>query len=424
MNIAALLSGGVDSSVAVHLLCEQGHRPDLFYIKIGMDGDGYSCPQEEDLEIVQAMARRYGLHYEVVDLQQEYWDQVVTYTMDKVRRGFTPNPDVMCNRLIKFGAFDQKVGHLYDKTATGHYARNRYGSIRDGLFVPSPQEALAVQEGWEGSLLGTTPDPVKDQTDFLAQLEGRQVAHSLFPIGAMAKGEVRRIAEEAKLPSAHRKDSQGICFLGKINYNEFIERFLGRKEGPIIEIETGKKLGTHQGFWFHTIGQRKGLYLSGGPWFVVKKDIQENIIYVSRGYQPEAQMKDELVMRDFHWICGGSRFEDALFEDAQCTMHNARLNVSDDAGNNRASCIVNREPIQCIVNREPIQCVVNREPMPVLFKIRHVAELRAGTLSLRPDGSYYLKMQEKTNGVAPGQFCVIYTPDGLICLGSGEIAWD
>lgn len=352
----------MDSSVAVHLLCEQGHRPDLFYIKIGMDDDGYSCPQEEDLEIVQAMARRYGLQYEVIDLQQEYWDQVVAYTIDKVRRGFTPNPDVMCNRLIKFGAFDQKVGHLYDRTATGHYATT--------LDIDG--------RTW----LGTTPDPVKDQTDFLAQLTGWQVAHSLFPIGTMAKGEVRRIAEEAHLPSAHRKDSQGICFLGKINYNQFIERFLGKKEGPIVEIETGKVLGQHQGFWFHTIGQRKGLYLSGGPWFVVKKDIDENVVYVSRGYQPEAQMKDELVMRDMHWI--------TLDPFAVTT---------------------------------PV-LLVSAGEAPVLFKIRHVAELRAGRLSLRTDGSYHLQMNEKTNGVAPGQFCVIYTPDGRICLGSGEIAWE
>ncbi len=376
MNIAALLSGGVDSSVAVHLLCEQGQKPDLFYIKIGMDDDGYSCPQEEDLEIVRAMARKYGLKHEVVDLQQEYWDQVVAYTIDKVKRGFTPNPDVMCNRLIKFGAFDQKVGHLYDKTATGHYASLTMGE----LSIEQGQLAVVGSDA-PRTFLATTPDPIKDQTDFLAQLEGWQVEHSLFPIGNMAKGEVRQIAEAAKLPSARRKDSQGICFLGKINYNEFIERFLGKKEGNIVEIETGKILGKHQGFWFHTIGQRKGLYLSGGPWFVVKKDITDNVVYVSKGYQPEAQMKDELVMRDMHWI----------------TL----------------------DPFEI-----PTAQTLQTPSLSVLFKIRHVAELRSGILTKRGDGSYYLKMDAKTNGVAPGQFCVIYTPDGRICLGSGEIAWE
>jgi len=364
MNIAALLSGGVDSSVAVHLLCEQGYKPDLWYIKIGMDDtdQGYSCPQEEDLEIVQAMAHKYGLKYEICDLQKEYWDNVVAYTIDKVRRGFTPNPDVMCNRLIKFGAFHQKIGHQYDKSATGHYAQVLE---EDGKF-------------W----LGTTPDPVKDQTDFLAQITGLQLEHSLFPIGYMAKGEVRRIAEEAKLPSARRKDSQGICFLGKINYNEFIERFLGVKEGPIVELETGKVLGKHRGYWFHTIGQRKGLYLSGGPWFVIKKDIEENVIFVSKGYDPEAQKQDWLVMRDMHWI----------------TLDPF---ASDD-----------------------FKFQVSGGVMSVKFKIRHVAELNDGTLTARTDGSYYLKSNKLINGVAPGQFCCIYTPDGRICLGSGEIAWE
>ena len=398
MSIAALLSGGVDSSVAVHLLCEQGYKPDLFYIKIGMNEDGYSCPQEEDLEIVQAMAHRYGLKYDVVDLQKDYWDNVVAYTIDKVRRGFTPNPDVMCNRLIKFGAFDQKVGHLYDKTATGHYATVLQGNLEFseelGVWAFAPHSSLENTEEAQ-YFLATTPDPVKDQTDFLAQLTGLQVSHSMFPIGTMAKGEVRRIAEEAKLPSAHRKDSQGICFLGKINYNEFIERFLGKKEGPIIELETGKILGKHQGFWFHTIGQRKGLYLSGGPWFVIKKDIEQNIIYVSRGYDPEAQKQDWLVMRDMHWITLDPFVQASSTESSgSATPHSSLLTPH------------------------------SQNAFSVLFKIRHVAELRSGLLSARPDGSYFLQMDEKTNGVAPGQFCVIYTPDGRICLGSGEISWE
>lgn len=389
MNIAALLSGGVDSSVAVHMLCEQGMKPDLFYIKIGMTDDGYSCPQEEDLEIVQAMAHKYGLKYDVVDLHKDYWDQVVTYTIDKVKRGFTPNPDVMCNRLIKFGAFHQRMGHLYDKTATGHYAQ-------------------VLNEGgryW----LGTTPDPVKDQTDFLAQITGLQLEHSLFPIGHMAKGEVRRIAEEAKLPSARRKDSQGICFLGKINYNEFIERFLGTQEGPIVELETGKILGKHRGFWFHTIGQRKGLYLSGGPWFVIKKDIEQNIVYVSRGYDPEAQKQDWLVMRDPNWITVDP-FAGAIDELDGNGGGNANGGLLPPQGGLRGSVL------------PPLGGTEGG--FPVKFKIRHVAELNDGTLTARPDGSYFLKSDRMINGVAPGQFCCIYTPDGRICYGSGEIAWE
>ena len=208
MNIAALISGGVDSAVAVHLLCEQGYKPDLFYIKIGMDtDDGLTCTAEEDIELASATARKYGLSFHIVDLQQAYWDNVVAYTVDRVRRGLTPNPDVMCNKLIKFGCFDREAGQGYDKIATGHYA-----------------STLDI-DGY--TWLATAKDPVKDQTDFLAQIDYLQVSRLIFPLGGFLKEEVRDMALKASLPSARRKDSQGICFLGKINYNDFIRRFLG-----------------------------------------------------------------------------------------------------------------------------------------------------------------------------------------------------
>ena len=195
-----MISGGVDSAVAVHRICEMGYKPDLFYIKIGMEGEGLSCTAEEDIELSTATARRYGLHLEVVDLQKQYWELVVGYAMERARRGLTPNPDVMCNKLIKFGCFEQEVGHRYDKIATGHYATVRE---RDGKI-------------W----LGTARDPVKDQTDFLAQIDSLQVAKLMFPVGDLMKEEVRRIADTQRLPSAKRRDSQGICFLGQIDYND------------------------------------------------------------------------------------------------------------------------------------------------------------------------------------------------------------
>lgn len=188
MNIAVLLSGGVDSSVVVHLLCEQGYRPSLFYIKIGKDDADYmDCSAEEDLEMASAVARRYGLSLEVVDLHREYWDNVAAYAIEKVRRGFTPNPDVMCNKLIKFGCFEQQVGKDFDFTATGHYATT---VLRNG-------------KTW----LGTALDPIKDQTDFLAQIDYLQVSKLMFPLGGLMKREVRDIALRAKLPSARRRDS-------------------------------------------------------------------------------------------------------------------------------------------------------------------------------------------------------------------------
>lgn len=352
MNIAVLLSGGVDSSVVVHLLCEQGIRPSLFYIKIGKDDAEYmDCSAEEDLEIATAIARRYGLPLEVVDLHKEYWDNVAAYAIDKIRRGLTPNPDVMCNKLIKFGCFEQRVGKEFDFTATGHYATT----------------VLVDGKTW----LGTAVDLLKDQTDFLAQIDYLQVSKLMFPLGGLMKHEVRDIALRAGLPSAKRRDSQGICFLGKINYNDFVRRFLGEKEGDIIELETGKKLGRHHGYWFHTIGQRKGLGLSGGPWFVVRKDIAENVVYVSRGYDTEKQYGNEFRMHDFHFI-----------------TDNPWKNLS--------------------------------EQVEITFKIRHTPEFIKGRLELESDG-YRILSSEKLQGIAPGQFGVIYDEASRLCIGSGEI---
>ena len=353
MEIAALLSGGVDSSVVVHLLCEQGYKPTLFYIKIGMDGAEYmDCSAEEDIELSTATARKYGLSLEVVDLHQEYWENVAAYAIDKIRQGLTPNPDVMCNKLIKFGCFEQRVGKDFDFTATGHYATTLQ---RDG-------------KTW----LGTAKDPVKDQTDFLAQIDYLQVSKLMFPIGGLMKQEVREIANRAGLPSAKRKDSQGICFLGKINYNDFVRRFLGEKEGAIVELETGKKVGTHRGYWFHTIGQRKGLGLSGGPWFVVKKDIEENTIYVSRGYGVETQYGNEFRMHDFHFITDN-----------------------------------------------PWKC--QEKEIDITFKIRHTPEFTKGKLIQEGERQFHILSSEKLQGIAPGQFGVIYDEEAKVCVGSGEI---
>ncbi|GHT89108.1 hypothetical protein FACS189474_5480 [Bacteroidia bacterium] len=175
-------------------------------------------------------------------------------------------------------------GHEFDKIATGHYATTT--EIKNKVY------------------LSTAADKVKDQTYFLGQVDYLQISKLMFPIGHLQKSEVRAIAAEQGLPSALRKDSQGICFLGKINYNDFIRRYLGEKPGKIVEWETGKILGEHKGYWFHTIGQRRGLQLSGGPWFVVKKDIPRNIIYVSNGYDPDTQYGKTVNLQGFHVITG------------------------------------------------------------------------------------------------------------------------
>lgn len=353
MEIAALVSGGVDSSVVVHQLKEMGYDPTIYYIKIGMeDKDGYiDCPSEEDIEIVTYIAKKYGCRFEVVSLHEEYWDTVVGYTIDSVKRGLTPNPDMMCNKMIKFGVFEQKWGHEFDKIATGHYATT---TELDDLT-------------W----LSTAKDHVKDQTYFLGQISYVQVSKLMFPIGNLLKSEVRNIAAEQNLPSAKRKDSQGICFLGKVNYNEFIERYMGRKGGLIVELETGNILGKHQGYWFHTIGQRKGLGLSGGPWFVIKKDINRNIIYVSKGYDTKHQYGDTINLQGFEFI------------------------TKDIWGDFEGE-------------------------KEIRFKIRHTPEFTKGMISKKGD-MYSIHSEVPVQGIAAGQFGVIYDKEAGLCLGSGMI---
>ena len=372
MNVAALVSGGVDSSVVVHLLKEQGITPDIFYIRIGMeDEEGYiSCPAEEDIELTQWIAKKYGCRFEEVDLHREYWDRVVSYTIDSVRRGLTPNPDVMCNRLIKFGAFDEVRGHGYDRIATGHYARTE--QVESGKWkVESPSDMpgeLLTPHSSPLTFLATAKDPVKDQTDFLSQLEYRQIERLMFPIGHLMKSDVRTIAAQAALPSATRKDSQGICFLGKINYNDFIKRYLGEREGDIVELETGRVLGKHRGYWFHTIGQRKGLYLGGGPWFVVRKDIENNVLYVSQGYDPEAQYGRSIPLAGFRWLSG--------------------LNPGGE---------------------------------DIMFKIRHTPEFHPGRLTVNADGSALIESSDRIQGIAAGQYATVYDAAAHLVIASGMI---
>lgn len=353
MKIAVLISGGVDSAVAVYRLLEQGHDLHLFYIRIGLDTDEGDCSAEEDIEMCSFIAAKFNLPFEVVSLHKEYWENVMEYALTTVKEGLTPNPDIMCNRMIKFGFFEQRWGHVFDKTATGHYATTVTGD--DGLVY-----------------LGTGVDKVKDQTDFLARITYSQLEHLIFPVGELPKSRVREIAIETGMPNALRRDSQGICFLGNINYNDFIKRHLGTRPGPIVEIETGRKLGEHQGFWFHTIGQRKGLGLSGGPWYVVRKNVHDNVIYVSKGRDTELQYGRLLHLDEMHWI--------------------TRNPWPDDCNN-----------------------------VEITFKNRHTPDFFSAKLTSLGEREYVIESQQKIQGIAPGQFAVVYDKESHICLGSGII---
>ncbi|MDR3609531.1 MAG: tRNA 2-thiouridine(34) synthase MnmA [Ignavibacteriaceae bacterium] len=348
MKIAVLLSGGVDSSVALNLLKKEGHDITAFYLKIWLQ-DEFSflgdCPWEDDLNYAVGVCKLLNIPLEIMPLQTEYWETVVTYTIGEIKEGRTPNPDIFCNSLIKFGQFYDKIDDAFEKVASGHYAEVLNS---DGEF-----------------LLKRSPDPIKDQTYFLAYLTQKQLSRALFPIGKYMKQEIRKFAHEFSLPNMDRKDSQGICFLGQIKFNDFIRHHLGDIKGDIIELETDKKLGTHNGYYYYTIGQRSGLGLSGGPWYVVKKDIGNNIIYISRENFAD-RAKDYFIAGNFNWISGkapeGNEFQ---------------------------------------------------------VKIRHGASFFNCKMRMLGENKAEVKIDRPDQGIAPGQFAVFYK--GEICLGGGVI---
>lgn len=357
MKIAMLISGGVDSSVALRLLKDEGHDLTAFYLKIWLEDElSYlgECPWEEDLEYVRKICDEADVPLEIINMQKEYWDNVVRYTIDECKAGRTPNPDIFCNQRIKFGHFYDKIDKSFEKVATGHYAQVSRESERES------QDSEY--------LLKTAPDPVKDQTYFLSHLSQKQLSRALFPIGKYTKAEVRQLAEKYNLPNKDRKDSQGICFLGKIPYREFIKEHLGEKSGDFVEQGTDKVIGQHKGHWFYTIGQRFGLGLSGGPWFVVDKDAKKNMIYLAQGYNPDAVYADNFDVVELNWIVSNPQFP----------IPNSQLQV----------------------------------------KIRHGASSHPCTVKQNGD-RLHVTLKEPAHGIAPGQFAVFYRED--VCLGGGMI---
>lgn len=295
-EVAVLLSGGVDSSVALKLLQLEGYKVRAFYLKIWLEDEVAhlnQCPWEEDLSFAQAVCEQLNVPLETLSLQKEYWQEVVQCTFDEAKNGRTPNPDIMCNSRIKFGMFYKYVGRYFAKIATGHYAQ------------------VSIDKTTGIATLRTSPDAVKDQTYFLSNLRQEQLAKAMFPIGHLEKAQVRELANKYNLATRSRKDSQGICFLGKLKFDEFISHYLGESSGPIVCYKTNRVIGNHRGLWFHTIGQRKGLgllFYPGnvhlGPWTVVAKDVKSNTLFVTNELDIVERPRLEFKVHQINWISG------------------------------------------------------------------------------------------------------------------------
>lgn len=348
MKIAVLLSGGVDSAVALHEALAITSDVTAYYLKIWLEDElAYlgNCPWEEDLEYARAVCEQAGVPLNVVSLQKEYFDRVVSYAISELKDGRTPSPDVFCNQRIKFGAFFDKIDNSYDKVVSGHYAQ--------------------VLDRGDHFELGRSPDPVKDQTYFLSYMRQDQLARALFPVGRMLKAEVRERAAALELPNRDRKDSQGICFLGKLKYNDFVKHYLGEKDGEIREESSGEVLGQHKGFWFHTIGQRSGLGLGNGPWYVSGKDTDRNIVFVTHQRDLQPVNHRSLVATKLNWLY-----------------------------------------------KAPVEGRIH-------VKLRHGPALVPAQFRYLDQDRVEVVMDEGDQGIAPGQFCVMY--DGEVCLGAGTI---
>ena len=324
------MSGGVDSSVAAMLLVEQGFEVVGVYMKNwSEDLPGMKCPWAEDLADAKRVAVKLGIDFEVWDFEQAYREKVVEYMLAEFRNGNTPNPDVMCNQEIKFKLFYEKaVAAGADFIATGHYARVGFGenvmsrrrgsrsaaarglapaTRGDGLAGCDPERGIMFSPVHDSMpVLMRAADENKDQTYFLYRISDEALSHTLFPIGEMKKPEVKKLAEEKGLHNAYKKESMGVCFVGEVGMKDFLKEYIDAEPGEIREIESERVLGYHEGAIFYTIGQRHGLYLSGVagevddgmPYYVVKKDVAKNVVYVSKNLNNEELWTDKLELRD------------------------------------------------------------------------------------------------------------------------------
>ena len=294
MRIVVGLSGGVDSSVAAYLLKQQGHEVIGLFMRNWNDASVTledECPWVEDSNDALLVAQKLGIPFQVIDMSELYKERIVDYMFAEYEKGRTPNPDILCNREVKFDVFLQTALSLgADKVATGHYAR---------------VSSFVDERGKEIYQLLAGKDNNKDQTYFLSQLNQKQLEKAMFPIGHLEKKEVREIAEKYDLATAKKKDSTGVCFIGERNFNEFLSNYLPAKPGKMVTLD-GEVKGDHAGLMYYTIGQRQGLGIGGGgktndPWFVIGKDLSTNTLYVGQGFHHPNLYSDSLTATDIQF---------------------------------------------------------------------------------------------------------------------------
>ena len=348
------LSGGVDSAVSAYLLQQQGYQVEALFMKNWEEDDTEEyCSAAIDLADARQVCEQLDIRLHSVNFASEYWDRVFSYFLAEYQAGRTPNPDIMCNREIKFKAFlDYALDLGASRIATGHYARNR---ITD-----------------HGTQLLRGLDHNKDQSYFLYALNNEQLARALFPVGQLQKPEVRRIAEQQGFDVFNKKDSTGICFIGERKFKDFLQRFLPAQPGKIQTLE-GKTIGSHSGLMYYTIGQRQGLGIGGlqdaseQPWFVVAKDLEQNILVVAQGHDHPALFHRACRIEDLHWICP---FEIQL----------------------------------------PFRCSA---------KIRYRQQDQACTIVAIDDRQARVEFDDAQRAITPGQALVFYQQE--VCLGGGTI---
>ncbi|MCA3905275.1 tRNA 2-thiouridine(34) synthase MnmA [Vibrio vulnificus] len=353
------MSGGVDSSVSAYLLKQQGYQVEGLFMKNWEEDDNSEyCTAAEDLADAQAVCDKLGIHLHKINFASEYWDNVFEYFLAEYKAGRTPNPDILCNKEIKFKAFLEFADEVLDADyiAMGHYVRRSF---------PGNGEKPQMLRGLDGN---------KDQSYFLYTLSHEQVARSLFPVGELEKPEVRRIAEEQGLITAKKKDSTGICFIGERKFTDFLSRYLPAQPGN-IESPEGEVLGQHQGLMYHTLGQRKGLHIGGRkggggneePWFVAEKDLKRNVLIAVQGQDHPMLKSEGLIASQLHWV--------------------------------------EREPI-----RDVMKCTV---------KTRYRQQDIPCTIIPIDDENIKVIFDEPEIAVTPGQSAVFYQGD--VCLGGGII---